>query len=71
MSNDWQYTNQFFEEGRLHQQSGGSVSDCPYNYLSVEIDQEDHTAVQKELYRQQEWYTGFQHGFMEKLQKAS
>lgn len=71
MSNDWQYTNQFFEEGRLHQQTGGNINDCPYNYLSDEINQDDHMEVQRELYRQQEWYTGFQHGFMEKLQKAS
>ena len=69
--NDWQYTNQFFEEGNIHQSTGGSVDDCPYDYLSDDIDQEDPLAIQKELYRQQEWLAGFQYGFMEKLQKAS
>ncbi len=71
MVNDWQYTNQFFEEGKLHRISGGSINDCPYNYLSEEINQDDHMEVQRELYRQQEWYTGFQHAFMEKVQKTA
>lgn len=55
MRNDWQYTNQFFEEGRDHYLSGGSINDCPYNYLSVE-EVED---IQWEMYRQQEWLSGF------------
>ena len=63
--NEWQYTNQFFEEGMAHQQNGGSVRDCPYNYLSDEIDHDDEKKVQAELYRQQEWYAGFHHGFLE------
>lgn len=69
--NDWQYTNQFFDEGHIHQSSGGSIDDCPYNYLSDDIDQEDPLAVQKELYRQKEWLSGFQYGFMEKLPKIA
>lgn len=55
--NEWQYTNQFFEEGKLHYDNGGSVEDCPYDYLSV--DQEDEKQVQTELYRQKEWLEGF------------
>ena len=55
--NEWQYTNQFFEEGREHFSNGGEIKDCPYNYLSVE--QDDEKKVQSELYRQQEWLAGF------------
>jgi len=65
--NEWQYTNQFFEEGRIHQAGGGSVRDCPYDYLSDDIDQYDDKAVQAELYRQQEWYAGFHHNFLENV----
>ena len=65
--NDWQYTNQFFIEGRLHYESGGSVKDCPYNYLHV--NQDDEKIVQAELYRQQEWLAGFQIGYKESLAK--
>lgn len=63
--NDWQYTNQFFEEGRMHQECGGFIKDCPYNYLSV--DQEDEKLVQSEHYRQSEWLAGFHFGFQESL----
>jgi len=54
---EWQYTNQFFEEGREHYLEGGAVRDCPYNYLSV--DQTNDKLVQTELYRQNEWISGF------------
>ena len=54
---DWQYTNQFFEEGRDHYASGGTIKDCPYNYL--EVDQTNLKLVQNELYRQKEWLEGF------------
>lgn len=67
MVNDHQFTNQFFEEGRMHQEVGGSIKDCPYNYLSDDVDQYDDKAVQTELYRQQEWYAGFHHNFLEKV----
>lgn len=60
---DWQYTNQFFEEGKLHFYNGGSISDCPYDYLSV--DQTDEKIVQSEHYRQSEWLTGFRYGYDE------
>lgn len=64
---DWQYTNQFFEEGRLHFSTGGSINDCPYDYLDV--DQSDEKLVQTEHYRQNEWLEGFRCGFT--LQSAS
>jgi hypothetical protein len=60
--NEWQYTNQFFEEGREHFSSGGEIKDCPYNYLNV--DQDDEKKVQSELYRQQEWLAGFRCQFI-------
>lgn len=63
--NEWQYTNQFFLEGQEHYESGGSVKDCPYDYLFV--DQDNEKLVQSELYRQKEWLAGFQHGFQEYL----
>ena len=63
--NEWQYTNQFFEEGRIYYSMGGSIQDCPYDYLDVE--QDDEKAVQSELYRQKEWYAGFQQGYHESL----
>lgn len=63
--NDWQYTNQFFLEGVDHYNHGGSVNDCPYDYL--EVDQDNDKLVQSELYRQQEWLAGFQHGYKEDL----
>lgn len=59
MENDWQYTNQFFEEGREHYLSGGKIDDCPYNYLSVE----DVKEIQWEMYRQTEWLSGFRHSW--------
>ena len=63
--NEWQYTNQFFHEGREHYDEGGSVLDCPYNYLHV--DQENEKIVQSELYRQQEWLAGFHFAHKESL----
>jgi hypothetical protein len=65
--NEWQYTNQFFEEGKTHFLASGSVKDCPYNYLSVE--QDDEKKVQAEHYRQTEWLGGFQYGWKESLEK--
>lgn len=65
--NDWQFNNQFFEEGRMHYQVGGSVNDCPYNYLHV--DQENEFEIQTELYRQKEWLAGFQFQFRESLEE--
>jgi hypothetical protein len=68
--NEWQYTNEFFTQGVEYFNEGGSVKDCPYDYLSV--DQDDVKVVQSELYRQKEWLAGFQHGFQESLhQKKS
>lgn len=66
--NEWQYTNQFFEEGRIHFGLGGSVKDCPYDYL--EVDQDDEKQIQAELYRQKEWLAGFHFQFNENLQAA-
>lgn len=63
--NDWQYTNQFFEEGKLAFLNQEQIKDCPYNYLSV--DQEDEKLVQSEHYRQSEWLAGFHFGFQESL----
>jgi len=68
MTNEWQYTNQFFDEGYMHYTNNGSIKDCPYDYLSIEIDQTDDKAVQKELYRQQEWLAGFNHGHKDQLE---
>jgi hypothetical protein len=59
MGNDWQYTNQFFEEGQLAYINNDQVKDCPYNYLTV--DQDDDKLVQREYYRQKEWLSGFHH----------
>jgi len=61
--NEWQYTNQFFDQGYFHYANNGSVKDCPYNYLSEDIDQTNEKEVQAELYRQQEWLAGFSHGY--------
>lgn len=58
---EWQYTNQFFEEGKIHFINGGQIKDCPYNYL--EVDQNDEKLVQSEHYRQNEWITGFKCAF--------
>ncbi len=57
MTDDWQYTNQFFDEGKNHYNQGGEIKDCPYDYLSV--DQTDEKKVQWEHYRQKEWLAGF------------
>lgn len=57
MSDEYQFTNQFFDEGRAHYSEGGQISDCPYNYLQVE--QSDERKVQHEHYRQREWMAGF------------
>lgn len=67
--NDWQFTNQFFDEGKLHYSNGGEVKDCPYNYLAV--DQSDEKLVQSEHYRQKEWLAGFWFQFENNLQKKS
>lgn len=64
--NEWQYTNQFFLEGKEHYVSGGSIKDCPYNYLSV--DQSNEKLVQSEHYREREWYAGFHQGFQDNLE---
>lgn len=61
MLKEYQYTNQFFEEGKMHFECGGSIADCPYNYLAVE--QDNDQTVQAELYRQREWLEGFRFGF--------
>jgi len=63
---DWQYTNQFFLEGRNHYDSGGSIKDCPYNYLTV--DQSNEKLVQSEHYREREWYAGFHQAFLDSLE---
>lgn len=62
MNNDWQYTNQFFEEGKLHFYSGGNISDCPYDYLKI-YDEEDISEIQAEMYRENEWREGFRTAF--------
>jgi hypothetical protein len=62
---EWQYDNQFFMEGRSHFSMGGSVEDCPYNYLSVK--QTDEKRVQSELYRQKEWLAGFHFEYKESI----
>ena len=62
---EYQFTNQFFLEGQVYFETGGSVKDCPYNYLHV--DQDNEKLVQSELYRQKEWLAGFHHGFQESL----
>lgn len=54
---EWQYTNQFFEEGRIHYAKGGSINDCPYDYLDV--DQSDEKLVQTTNYMMNEWICGF------------
>jgi hypothetical protein len=66
MTDDWQYTNQFFEEGKIHYSKGGEIKDCPYDYLKVEQDNEKK--VQWEHYRQMEWLAGFRFQFEYQLQ---
>ncbi len=63
--NEWQYTNQFFEEGKMAFLNKEQIKDCPYNYLSV--DQENEKLVQSEHYRQNEWLAGFHFAFQETL----
>jgi hypothetical protein len=62
---DWQFSNQFFDEGKLHYNNGGSIKDCPYDYLQV--DQSNEKLVQIEHYKMKEWYAGFRHGHEIKL----
>ena len=69
MTNEWQYTNQFFEEGKNHFFNKGVVKDCPYDYLSV--DQTDEKMIQSELYRQTEWLEGFHYGWKESVEKKT
>jgi len=64
---EWQYTNQFFEEGKMAFLNEEEIKNCPYNYLSV--DQDDEKKVQWEHYRQSEWLAGFYFGFRESLQE--
>ena len=66
--NEWQYTNQFFDEGYMHYTTNGYIKDCPYDYLSIEIDQTNEKEVQKELYRQQEWLAGFHQAYKSSLE---
>lgn len=60
--NEWQYTNQFFEEGKQHFLIGGNLKDNPYDYTSVE-----EKLVQGELYRQNEWHAGFYAEYMNSI----
>jgi hypothetical protein len=60
--NEWQYTNQFFEEGKHHFINGGSLKDNPYDYTNVE-----ERFVQSELYRQNEWHAGFYSEYMNSI----
>lgn len=68
MTNDWQYTNQFFEEGKDAYLSNVQVKDCPYNYLAV--DQDDEKLVQLEYYKQTEWLGGFHYAHKQSLSEA-
>jgi len=63
--NEWQYSNQFFEEGKTAFLNKEEIKNCPYNYLSV--DQDDEKKVQWEHYRQNEWLAGYHFGFRESL----
>ena len=53
--NDWQYSNPFFLEGYTAAESGKKINNCPYDYMRYE----DENDIQTELYRQQEWYAGY------------
>ena len=64
---EWQYTNQFFEEGKVAFENHDEIKNCPYDYLSV--DQEDISLVQNELYRQKEWLAGFRFGYQNLLEQ--
>jgi ribosome modulation factor len=61
--NEWQYTNPFFLDGAVAAELGESIDSCPYNYLKYD-DQKD---IQKELYRQEEWLSGFRSVANEKI----
>ena len=65
MTNDWQYSNQFFIEGKEHFESGGAIKDCPYDYLSV--DQSNEKLVQSEHYRMREWLCGFRQAYQDSI----
>lgn len=65
---DWQYSNEFFEQGRLHYLNEGKIGECPYNYLHV--DQGDDLVVQQEHYRQKEWLSGFRFEHEQGLKKV-
>lgn len=69
MTNEWQYNNQFFEEGKFHFSEGGEIKDCPYDYLKV--DQSDEKLVQMEHYRMREWLEGFRFQFENSLKKTA
>lgn len=63
--NEWQFSNEFFEEGKLAFLNQENIKDCPYNYLIV--DQDNEKLVQSEHYRQSEWLAGFHFAFQETL----
>lgn len=62
---DWQYTNPFFEEGYNAASLGKEDTKCPYDYLKYE---DNEKKLAEELYRQVEWYSGFQKFVKESLE---
>ena len=54
MVNDWQWTNEFFDQGRMSCYSKSKKS-CPYNPSKFE----DQNDIDTELYRKQEWLAGY------------
>lgn len=56
---DWQYNNQFFDEGQIAFSEGKQLKDCPYDYLRFD----EELDIRQELYRQTEWLAGWRDFF--------
>ena len=56
---EYQFTNQFFEEGNVAFREGKSVTACPYDYLKYD----DKKDIVYEHYRQREWLAGWRSSF--------
>jgi len=55
MTEEWQYSNPFYQDGVLAASSGKTLADCPYDYIRFD----EEADIKMEMYRQQEWYAGF------------
>jgi hypothetical protein len=53
--NDWQWTNQFFDQGRISSYYKQDENMCPYDPSKFVKENE----IQKETYRKEEWLAGY------------